>query len=215
MEKYDFTEDWLSTHLSIIDSLLEREKPKKILEIGCFEGRSTTHFIERLKDIEDLRITCVDPWITYSELKEKNFSEIENRFLKNIEKATQDNKNAKVAVIKDKSLNVLSRFIIDQESPFDFIYVDGSHKASDVFLDAAMSFQLLRSGGLMIFDDFSNLYLPENFNKYDHPRIAICAFIEVHRDQIEPYTFDVINDGVFMKGLDGTKDFYQCYLKKK
>ena len=37
---------------------------------------------------------------------------------------------------------------------FDFVYVDGSHQAPDVLVDAVLSALLLRKGGLLVFDDY-------------------------------------------------------------
>ncbi len=36
---------------------------------------------------------------------------------------------------------------------YDFVYVDGSHRASDVLTDAVLAWPLLKAGGLLIFDD--------------------------------------------------------------
>jgi predicted O-methyltransferase YrrM len=40
---------------------------------------------------------------------------------------------------------------------FDFIYVDGSHAGDDVLEDAVLSYRLLKSGGLLVFDDYGSL----------------------------------------------------------
>ncbi|MCZ6464828.1 MAG: class I SAM-dependent methyltransferase [Proteobacteria bacterium] len=36
----------------------------------------------------------------------------------------------------------------------DFIYIDGCHEAACVLLDAVLSWDLLKVGGTMIFDDY-------------------------------------------------------------
>ena len=44
---------------------------------------------------------------------------------------------------------------MEREATFDVVYIDGSHQAPAVLADdAVMAFHLLRSGGLMIFDDY-------------------------------------------------------------
>lgn len=40
------------------------------------------------------------------------------------------------------------------ENKFDFIYVDGLHLSQDVLYDALLSFDLLKVGGILIFDDY-------------------------------------------------------------
>ena len=47
-----------------------------------------------------------------------------------------------------------------RQGSFDFIYVDASHRAPDVLLDAVLAFQLLRIGGLIIFDDEVRSIMP-------------------------------------------------------
>jgi hypothetical protein len=66
---------------------------------------------------------------------------------------------------------------------FDLIYLDGSHKAADVMTDAVLSWQLLETGGLLIFDDYewSGGHLPLELR----PTLAIDAFITAYRNEIE------------------------------
>jgi predicted O-methyltransferase YrrM len=64
---------------------------------------------------------------------------------------------------------------------FDFIYVDGSHRAPDVLYDAVLSFRLLRVGGVIAFDDY--LWDDETRKEVDPigtPKIAIDAFTNIY-----------------------------------
>ncbi len=64
----------------------------------------------------------------------------------------------------------------------DFVYIDGGHSASDVLLDAAMSFRLLRRGGVMVFDDYdSDNRRPESIET----KAGIDAFIATHVGQLK------------------------------
>ena len=61
-------------------------------------------------------------------------------------------------------------------------HVDGSHQAADVLLDAVLSFQLLRLGGLLIFDDY--LWSMEPVGTQDPlnmPKPAIDAFFNIYQ----------------------------------
>jgi predicted O-methyltransferase YrrM len=66
---------------------------------------------------------------------------------------------------------------------FQFIYIDGSHKAPDVLEDAVLSFPLLAKGGVMIFDDYPWLSgtpdIPESM-----PAIGIDAFLSAFRGRL-------------------------------
>ncbi|CAG8823780.1 19926_t:CDS:1, partial [Gigaspora rosea] len=59
-ENFKFTRDWLKPHLHYLEKALSCLKNRKInvLEIGAFEGRSTTWILEELcKDPESKLIT--------------------------------------------------------------------------------------------------------------------------------------------------------------
>jgi predicted O-methyltransferase YrrM len=65
--------------------------------------------------------------------------------------------------------------LIDAEEAFDFIYVDASHLALDVLADAALAWQLLAPGGLLVFDDYGLDY----DDPMHSPTRAIDAFAQV------------------------------------
>ena len=58
--------------------------------------------------------------------------------------------------MKARSLDVLASLLADGRSAgtFDVAYVDGSHAARDVIGDGVMCWELLRRGGVVVFDDY-------------------------------------------------------------
>ena len=64
---------------------------------------------------------------------------------------------------------------------FDFVYIDGCHLASCVLTDAVLSWDLLRPGGVMVFDDYR---LKPNAPAYERPGQAIDAFLEAFADRV-------------------------------
>jgi Methyltransferase domain len=58
---------------------------------------------------------------------------------------------------------------------FDLVFVDGSHHGLDVLVDAALSWQLLRDGGFLVFDDYVWRELGED--ALLRPGVAIDAFL--------------------------------------
>lgn len=105
------------------------EKKLNILEIGTFEGMSYLFFEKYLKSDN---IFCVDAFevdnLKYNKKKFKYF---------NFFNMTSDE-------FFKKEINI----------KFDIIYVDGSHKANDVFKDLTNSNNYLIVGGILIVDDF-------------------------------------------------------------
>jgi len=69
-----------------------------------------------------------------------------------------------------------------QRPEYDLIYVDGSHVARDVLLDAVCGFALLRTGGLMMFDDYQWKLLPEEYNC---PGLGIDVFRSCFQSHLE------------------------------
>ena len=147
----------------------------------------------------------------------EDFSLIENRFDENV-RLMMDHAINPVKMIKRRgySINELAKLIIEMSIPnigepdprFDLIYIDGSHQASDVLLDATLSFQLLKLNGVLIFDDYN--VIDETQTKFNIPKIAIDAFISVHENRIGTMVFN--NDET--NEMIPASDIYQLYLKK-
>jgi hypothetical protein len=64
---------------------------------------------------------------------------------------------------------------------FDFIYVDGSHHQDDVYLDAVLSWGLLKVGGMLAFDDYKWRWKDPNSDEIQSPAIGIDRFLKEHR----------------------------------
>lgn len=184
--RQEFTNNWfLSVAKPNWDQLLPQLKPQKILEIGSYEGASTCYCIKTLSPlVEKLEIYCIDSWEGGIEHQKAgvNMSSVEQRFKVNAAIAV---KNAacpvKLVCYKEKSITALSKLIAQGMSRyFDFIYVDGSHEATDVLADAVLAFELLRKGGIIAFDDY--LWggpTPEQRDLLSSPKVAIDAFTNI------------------------------------
>ncbi|GAF79330.1 unnamed protein product, partial [marine sediment metagenome] len=66
---------------------------------------------------------------------------------------------------------------------FDIIYIDGCHRADCVLADAVLCFELLKTDGLLIFDDYA--WGTEEFPEELRPEIAIDSFITAYRNYVE------------------------------
>lgn len=121
---------------------------RSFLEIGAYEGRSTCWLIKNLPN--DGLITSIDPFT--------NMPDVEQRYLDNIREAVGNTKIIPV-LIKSTSLLGLSA-LIQQKQQFDFIYVDGDHDPATTLTDACMAWDLLRQGGVILFDDYEYPHEP-------------------------------------------------------
>ena len=175
---YIFTVDWFSYNIPIWTHYLNHLKNEPnlhFLEIGSFQGRSTVWLLENILTNNTSKITCIDTFegsIEHTINFQNDIKNLFDIFSHNISKF----KN-KVNIIKDKSQIALKQI----NEQYDFIYIDGDHKASSVLEDSILSFPLLKKGGIMIFDD----YLWFEMKKYiDNPKPAIDAFLEIYGDKI-------------------------------
>jgi predicted O-methyltransferase YrrM len=82
-------------------------------------------------------------------------------------------------------VKALAELISHDEAAFDLIYVDGSHHATDVLQDAILGFQLLRVGGLLIFDDYLWRLEPDGQqDSFNMPKPAIDAFVNIFQRKL-------------------------------
>ena len=170
LSSFSFSSDWFSEKIPFwlltFDEYNFQTKPKiKALEIGSWEGCSSLFLLKTLPNVE---LTCVDLWKGSQELKDAGAHETgESNFDLNL----SDYKD-RLAKFKGTSFSYFSTH--PDRNKFDFIYVDGSHYFVNVVIDAIKSFEQLKVGGIVIFDDYFWRYYPRAI---DNPAGAINMFL--------------------------------------
>ncbi len=183
--KYKFSTDGVSANAPVWSRHLKDfiGKPNvHALEIGSYEGRSAVWFLENVLIHDTSTITCID-------IFEDDF---EPTFDANVKASGLGHKLTKLKAESRAALRSL-------KNNFDFVYIDGSHVAKDVLVDAVLAWDILKPGGLIIFDDYRMRRSPQK-NQSDAliPEPAIDAFLKV----FQPY-IDVVHQD------------YQLIVKKK
>jgi predicted O-methyltransferase YrrM len=165
-----YTRDW---HSRAIDNWNKYLSPliglsnTHALEIGSFEGRSALWLLDNVFTDPSSSITCIDFFHRPGQ---------EARFQHNI---VLTKKASQIVRCKGDSHNILPELADDY---FDLIYIDGSHDAASVLLDAFLSWPLLKPGGILIFDD----YLLNKKAPVSHtPKLAIDIFLKHHTEKCE------------------------------
>jgi len=150
----------------------------KFLEIGAFEGYSANYFIDNFLKGENSTITCIDPWIKYSEstvTNMKGWDDVMNEDTYNIFIHNTNVNSKKIIIKRGLSKDILPAL----HSEYDFIYIDGDHSEAAVWVDATLSFDILKINGIIIFDDY-------NWNVGDKsPKNAIDKFIKEYNSKIK------------------------------
>ena len=143
-----FTADWFSHNIPHLYNGLEKAGRNftNYLEIGSFEGLSTcwmSRFLE-LKS-QGPSITAIDVFSNKSSHGDygKRFDKNVRNFIRNIE----------VEKIKSQSANALA-VLLHKKAEYDLVYVDGSHDALNVIVDASLCWRMLCNEGVIIFDDY-------------------------------------------------------------
>lgn len=164
-----FSSDWVSINVPTWEKYLVEFKGREnlcFLEIGSHEGRSAIWFLTHILIHPSSTLICLDHFY---------YKKVEICFEHNIK--TSGFKD-KVITIKAKSQQALN-FL--QTLTYDLIYVDGSHTATDILIDARLSWKLLKQGGMMIFDDYT---WGQDQPPEERPKAAIDQFLQEVRSQI-------------------------------
>ena len=207
MENFKFTNNWFNDAAKHQwEKLISQIKPKKILEIGSYEGASTCYLIEKLAQENSIEIHCIDAWniemgddTDYKHYGSNvDMSAVESRFRQNTKLAIEKvSKKVDFFIHKGFSDDQLIKLLSNnKKNYFDFIYIDGSHLGPDVLCDAVLSFRLLKINGVMAFDDY--LWPSSNKSLTRVPKLAIDSFVNLYSEKIN----------IFNAPL------YQIYIKK-
>jgi len=148
---FEFTDLWADNNFPFITPVLRKfaQWREKIdyLEIGAYEGRNLA-FMDWLLP-EKLDVTVIDPWFHEALNPEEKYHGVEARFQRNADKMSFPS----LKVFKDVSTYELPR-MLERGDGFDLIYVDGVHTSLGVMIDLCYCAALLRTGGLMVLDDY-------------------------------------------------------------
>jgi FkbM family methyltransferase len=155
----DFTQDWNREFKESV-KLIPKQFKSQIdyqnyhfsfcLEIGAFEGLTTCYICDNLLS-PDGRVIVIDPLpddhntLPFGE-DNKIFEGQYDRFVRNttgkpVELMRMESREA----FKSKGFSYYR---------FDFIYIDGDHRADAVYLDGANSLNVCKKGGFILFDDY-------------------------------------------------------------
>jgi predicted O-methyltransferase YrrM len=176
-----YTGDWFSHNINEWNNyktLFYNRTNIHCLEVGSYEGRSAIYMAENYCNGEGSYVDALDTWVGSIEHNPTEKNNLFERFTHNTEKYTSINK---INVYRDFSSNTLIKLVQEQHEglreKYDVIYVDGSHIAKDVLMDSVLSWELLKIGGVMIFDDYSwDRYSDPALN----PRITIDGFLDIY-----------------------------------
>ena len=140
--------------------ILDRSKPKTILEIGSWKGRSA---VEMARVAPNAEIVCVDTWLGAIEFikppgdssrcldRINGWPMVYYTFLSNM---IHEGLSDRVTPFPMTSTLAMRQFR-NNGFKFDFIYIDGSHETDDVARDIIEAKQIINPNGTICGDDIN------------------------------------------------------------
>ncbi len=171
-----YTQDWFTYNVPVWERLLAPlvGKPVHALEIGVFEGRSTVWLMDHILTHPTASLMWVDTFSGGSDHAGLDLTGLETRFRANTARF-----GSRVYGQVGRSQDVLRGLTGER---FDLAYLDGSHEAADVLADAVLTWPLLKTGGILAFDDYGWRQFPEPERC---PALGIDAFLGAMRGRYE------------------------------
>lgn len=146
----NFTNNWFETSelRENIHKVLSKDSVNKILEIGSYEGAFSCYASNEYLDQEGSFLVCIDPFDT-KDSTTPVYNNIKEVFISNI----KSTKNWNKIILKHMYSN---EFFKNNNTIFNFIYIDGSHVPSDIENDFNNSMKHVELNGIIWMDDYKS-----------------------------------------------------------
>jgi GR25 family glycosyltransferase involved in LPS biosynthesis len=155
---------------------LKGKENLKFLQIGTYTGDASVWMMENVLTSDSSYLTDVDTWEGSEEQIHKEFD------WKNVEEVYDEKVSKYSNIIKEKT-NSIEFLNSAPKDYYDFIYIDGDHTESAVYQDAVLSWDKLKSGGILGFDDYT--WSHESGLDSMRPGPAIDKFVQEYKDVLE------------------------------
>lgn len=145
--------------------------PIKALQIGAYTGDASRWLLDNILIHPESTLTDVDTWKGSDEEAHEKFDweDVEKTYI------------GKVGGMTSRYTMTSEEFFNENTHTFDFIYIDGSHTALDVFNDGISAFDCLNEGGIIAFDDYT---WDGGKGDFLNPRDGIDGFYLTHLEDL-------------------------------
>jgi len=149
----------------------------RFLQLGAFTGDASLWMCDNILTGKYCYLTDVDTWRGSDEEahKDMDFVSVYDTYRHKTDHYQQ------VLRVTSTTMDFLNR--PNREGIFDFIYVDADHTTVGVLLDGELSWPLLKSGGIMAFDDYT--WGHESGDPRLAPQVGIDLFLHRHNGDYE------------------------------
>ena len=164
-DRLDDWEAWFNAKKRIMQKYLLEfgDKPFNYLEIGLYDGRTF--------------VWVADEFLKHPQSKGFGIEISVGEYLRhNIKESVNSDK---LELLEGNSILLLTKHNIPQ---LDIIYIDGNHTLLNVFADAILVWGLVKTGGIIIFDDY---LWGQDGDELNRPKLAIDKFLDIYIGQYE------------------------------
>jgi len=151
----------------------------KYLQLGAYTGDASVWLMENILTDHSSHLHDVDTWEGSDEVDHKSmdFEDVHKTYLEKTWHWQNDG-----SIYKYRSTTMYFLLSEERKEQYDFIYIDADHTTVGVLLDAELSWSLLKSGGIMAFDDLTwGADLPPS----QSPKAGILLCAERHKDEFD------------------------------
>ena len=153
---------------------LAGQKDLTFMQLGVFTGDASVWMLENILTDPNSRLTDVDTWQGSKEEAHAtmDFDDV-YRVYENKTKKFLPNLRIVNMTTVDWLMTPAAGF-----TKYDFIYIDADHTTVGVLVDAELSWPLLKSGGIMAFDDYT--WGHDSGDPRLAPQVGIDLFLHRH-----------------------------------
>jgi hypothetical protein len=147
---------WFPHRQKTLGEIIEKQKPKNLIEIGFNEGHSLMLICEKILELkqkgfysEPVRIFVFD--ICEKEQTISNFIIMEEHYKK---------EEIYLNLIPGNSIETIPQFFNYNQIMFDFIEIDGNHTYDFARQDLLNTYSAVKEGGVLYVDDYKSSKVP-------------------------------------------------------
>ncbi len=162
--------------------LLKGLEAQSVLEIGTHIGSSTAHISLALRDQPHPKLITVD-------IKDVNDPHSKPWIALNSQYSPKElvDKVGGSAFVDFKVMPSLD-FMRNCQDKFDFIFLDGDHRAFTVYQEIPVALKLLNPGGVILLHD----HFPENVPLWSDGKVSPGTFLATQRLKNEGHSLDIL-----------------------
>jgi hypothetical protein len=175
-----YTRDW---NLAFRANTKGLPKVDIALEIGCFEGLTSTYIVDNLLKPSGV-LLCIDPLTDnylntnltskYMQDNATIYTYFKGQYDRFMENTSAYRAEGRIILHRGFSFDILPKLLPLYRNSIGLTYIDGDHRASAVYKDASQVLPLCSKGGFILFDDYRHKH-----NSYgdEAPFIGIDKFV--------------------------------------